>query len=158
MIILVAYVFSALGVAYILGHSVISLPVRTWLADFAVAKWLGYECLACGEPSVLTAWKENYPYRTCPRCVCPNEISSMKPSTLKSKPFAWLVELIECEKCLGFHLGWIYAVACGPIFSLAHQPIADAILLGFFTSGTNLLLGRITNMGHETSTQDERKG
>lgn len=159
MILLVGYVLTALGVAYILGHSVISMPARAWLADFAVAKWLGYECVVCHRASMLTDWKEAYPSRICPRCEMPNAIGQMKTTTLKTKPFTNLVELVECEKCLGFHLGWIYAAAFEPLFSLAHQPIADAILFGFFTSGTNLVLGSLTNMGHppEITPQAEKE-
>lgn len=47
--------------------------------------------------------------------------------------------MIECPACLGFHVGWIVGWRCDLGF-------VDAITLGFFTAGTNLVLGKITQI------------
>jgi hypothetical protein len=46
---LVIYVFVMFGLAYIVGHSVISRPLREWLAKWHTAGWLLtlIECPAC---------------------------------------------------------------------------------------------------------------
>ena len=50
----------------------------------------------------------------------------------------WVVRLMECPACLGFHLGWIYALAVGSEF--------HPVTLAFLTCGSNFILGRLTGL------------
>lgn len=50
----------------------------------------------------------------------------------------FIVTMIECPACLGFHVGWIL----GLVFGLGWYSIA----LGLFTTGTNLILAKLTRL------------
>ena len=92
----VAYLLAAFGLAFVAGHSEISVQLRDWIHKRGR---VGY----------------------------------------------WLVKMIECPACLGFHIGWIYALAVRPDF-LIIEPWKAAALLAFSTSGSNFVLGRITGL------------
>ncbi len=59
----------------------------------------------------------------------------------------WLLTLMECVACTGFHIGWI-----GGLLGLAGLPVTAVfvVLLAFATATTNLVLGRITGITGES--------
>ena len=53
----------------------------------------------------------------------------------------WLLALMECVGCVGFHLGWI-----SYFFGLAPKGISEWWVAGFFTAGSNLILAKFAGL------------
>lgn len=53
---------------------------------------------------------------------------------------SWTAKLMECPACIGFWIG-----VSGAAFGVTGNHY-NPILFGFFTCGTNLILGRITGL------------
>ncbi len=57
----------------------------------------------------------------------------------------WVLGLLECPGCLGWHTGWL-AIAFGiapPVFS---RDVLGAMLCAFFIAGSNLVLARLCGL------------
>lgn len=98
---LVTYLLAAFGLAYIAGHSKISITPRLILGGSKTI-----------EPPI------------------PPLIPGFGP---------FVVDLIECPACLGFWEGLVYGWVMRGQF-------LDGLWLGCVTSGSNFLLGRLTNL------------
>ncbi len=129
------YLLGAFGLAYIVGHSVISLPFRTWLG---------------GTPEKQLPSPGNFTNSTTPR---PGHIEPAKPGALGA--FGdFLCSLIECPACFGFWCG----VAVGLLGMISLPPdwalnggffvrwIGWPIALGCITAGSNFGLSRLTRL------------
>lgn len=95
MIHLLIYLLAAFGVAFVVGYSEVSLPIRERLAA-------------------------------------------------RPRAGIWAAKLMECPACLGFHIGWAYAVGFRPEFLPSGW--GAVALLAFATAGSNLILGRIVGL------------
>lgn len=88
------YSVAAFGLAFIVGHSKVSLAPRKWMVKKGVAGW-------------------------------------------------WLVQLLECPACWGFHTGWIYWLVAKPDFAPGWFHLA------LFTTGSNFLLTKLSGLEGE---------
>ncbi len=145
---LLIYVIAAMGLAYVLGHSVISVRPRTWLAEFVLFKWPGYRCApeavgGCGGIFKIEDWA-----RSGENFVCPCGVHQEEPEkyTRDTRPFEFFIDLLECPACLGFHLGWIFGAFVGPLWRPTGNTVVDILFWAFFTSGSNMLLGKATKL------------
>ncbi len=114
------YLLASFGFAAVLGHSAITVRFRRWLG---------------GVPEqTLTDEKGNH-LRVLPRI----------PGALG--PFGdFLCELIECPMCLG----WWTGVLSAHVVLVVDGPFVVQLwwwlVVGFFTSASNFILARLTNL------------
>jgi hypothetical protein len=133
----------AFGIAYVVGHSVISRPLRVWIAGPEVAR-----CPVCGD-----TLEARFDGATCegpaddhgvPVAAAKHTPTEMVLVTSVGWRF-WLVSLLECPACLGWWLGFAaglaFVLAGGP-GHLGLLPLAGA----FYTAGANFLLGRASGL------------
>lgn len=104
------YAIAAFGLAYIVGHSVISLPIRMAIDP-------GQELRGPADAAR-----------------------------------AWILLLAECPACFGFwtglFAGMLYAALDGPHYPRegALAKLMWAVGLALFTTGSNFVLARLTNL------------
>jgi len=68
-------------------------------------------------------------------------------SLAKQRPSAtWLLLLLECPACTGWHAGWL-AVAFGLV--PLQRDVLHALTLAFATAASNLILARIAGLSKE---------
>lgn len=89
------YAFTAFGIAWGVGHSGLSYPVRLRISKTPIGKFM--------------------------------------------------IELLECVGCIGWHTG-VVACALGLVPGFPAHAVGPAIVCGFFTAASNLLLGKITGI------------
>ena len=112
------YTVAMFGIAYVVGHSTISLPFRRWIG---------------GIPAQFQADAL--------------ELKQTKPPVPGALgPFGdALCALIECPACLGFWLGLISgAFLVKPMDGF--EAFNWVMLLAFYTSGSNFILARLTRL------------
>lgn len=63
----------------------------------------------------------------------------------------WLLKLLECVGCTGFWTGVAWAIVTHSQFFVDSR-IADAVLFGLATSGSNLILARIAGLTDSAQT------
>lgn len=134
---LVIYSFCAYGLAYIIGESKISLPLRLFL-----------------EPPLR---KEPEPPPVVPPMVEYEAERTVRARIVEAPPkISWLnrcfdsirlavLSLIECPACFGTWAGFIYGLWFAPSFVPAG--IRGAVLLGLYTCGSNSFLSRLGGKG-----------
>ncbi len=145
---LLIYSVVAIGLAYVLGHSVISVRPRTFLADLVLFKWPGRRCApasvgGCGEIFHETEWARSGENFVCPKCATHQQ--EPERATRDIKPFEIVIEAIECPVCLGVHVGWLTALLFKPLVHVGPLPV-DVLVMSFFTAGSNLLLARVVGL------------
>ena len=116
------FLLAAFGLAYVVGHSTISLPFRTWLG---------------GTPEKV----EGVDVDTKGLKITPAKPGAMGPLG------DFLCSLIECPACFGWWTGLI-AGCCGFV-STAGLDISTfgwPLTLACVTSGSNYALGRLTRL------------
>lgn len=124
------YAVTAFGLAYIVGHSVITRWIREWLAGLDFVK-----CDACDRivvddhTEVTSGWK-------CDACGSGIYYEVISPRR-------WIVMLLECPACFGFWIG-VTTVVLGLTDSA--PTLRNAVALGLFTSGSNYILAKITRL------------
>lgn len=118
---MITYMLAAFGLAYIVGHSAISLPIRLKLG---------------GVPAkFVPAEKEGDQPKTIP--AIPGAFGPAGD---------FLVVLLECPACFGFWLG-IGAAYAGVTFpDFPAIPHVWPVMLGCLTAGINFILGRLTKL------------
>lgn len=123
---MIVYLLAAFGLAYIVGHSTISLPFR---------KWLG------GTPA-----KDDPTLYLTPMPAKPGALGPLGD---------FLTALIECPACFGFWCGLIAALSgmipVHPEFSDTIWPstwrwFTWPVMLGCVTAGSNFALSRLTRL------------
>lgn len=119
MTLLFVYTLAAFGLAYIVGHSTISLPLRKYLggssAEFIVE---GVEVKGSKPP--------------VPGALGP--IGDL------------LCALMECPACFGFWIGAVVAVTIRDVGIDGTSFLSSPFVLGCYTSGTNFVLARLTRL------------
>lgn len=77
----------------------------------------------------------------------------------KCGPFGkFLVELLECPTCAGWHMGWILVLLqLSPTFERSWK---GALIATFYTAGSNYLLARLTGLtpAENANTKDVANG
>jgi len=61
------------------------------------------------------------------------------------RPFGLLLELIECPACLGFWIGFMTGIM-EKLPPVSNPPWRDALIVGFATAGSNLLLAKFAGL------------
>lgn len=61
-------------------------------------------------------------------------------------PVPFLLQLIECPACLGFWIGLLVGLGFGLYVPGNTPPGGVAIVLAFYTTGTNFMLARYTGL------------
>lgn len=128
MLTMLCYVIAAFGLAYVLGHSIITKKPREW----AYALGFGRKLVPVEPNEVIKHGSHAFAHRFY--------------------PLRWLVELIECPMCCGWHSGfwfWILFVIRYPPDGIHYVPSVDipiGFIVGFFTAGSNFILGRATGL------------
>lgn len=102
---LLLFFLASFGLAFVLGHSKITLPFRTWLG---------------GAPD-----------------------GNPRPAVPGLGP--WIVMLLECPACLGFHFGWA-VVVWGPPLGVPFTFWWAVAVMSCATSAVNLLLAKHVGM------------
>src|SRR5512147_1001754 len=138
---LFVYTVAAFGLAYIVGHSAISLPFRTWLAGKTFAR-----CPVCGDTT-------DAKFANGFKC---DGVGAIPAGNTGHAPVAFqlvfdagpvrqfLLVLLECPACCGFWIGVavvIYAVSIGILLDtpLRHAIVAS-VVLPLYTCGSNYIL------------------
>lgn len=145
---LLIYSVVAIGLAYVLGHSVISVRPRTFLAELVLFKWPGRRCVpacvgGCGKISHETEWARSGENFVCPHCHTHQE--EPERATRDIKPFELLIEMLECAMCLGFNIGWLVALIFKPMVHVGPLGV-DMLVMAFYTAGSNLLLAKAVGL------------
>ncbi len=126
---MIVYTVAMFGLAYIVGHSTISLPFRTWLG---------------GTPEKQMPSPGNYTNSLTPR---PGHIEPARPGKLG--PLGdFICALIECPACFGFWCGVVFGFI-GLIFPPPELELIRytwPIVLGCYTAGSNYGLSRLTRL------------
>ena len=123
------YSAAAFGLAYIVGHSKISLAFRKAMMPNPPARMLALP------PAELEATTEDEMYA---------ELSGI------DKARFWLVTFIECPACGGFWVGlaagfWLMPPFLDGLLLARHSSLLP-LVLAFSTAGTNFLLARLTGI------------
>lgn len=128
---LILYVFASFGVAFALGYSKISLPLRERLDIIGTTP---------------IDWSQ---FKT------PNEVPRDRVISIAEKilevglrfPARWLLALLECPACLAFWLGAASTLMPIPFyFPYDFHPVFHALFLGFGNMGAVLSLGLWTGL------------
>lgn len=70
-----------------------------------------------------------------------------RKSLSKSNVLAqWFLKLLECPACVGWHCGWVWIAIGGVHFFGMSSTWHEALLLGFATCGSNLLLAKFAGL------------
>ena len=119
---MMVYLGAAFGLAYIVGHSTISLPFRTWLG---------------GVPS-----REIEPTLALPGAKI---VASGKPGALG--PFGdFICSLLECPACFGFWTGLFSSQLLAAPAELHTTWWNWPVVLGCLTAGSNFAVSRLTRL------------
>lgn len=117
------YILAAFGLAFIVGYAKISLPLRAWLAQERYQRW----------SRMLQAYEWH-----------DSRLVELRRG---------LVELLQCPACLGFWIGFAFALADPLMFGAAsvlgvdHLPAVErAFFLGLATCASNFILGALTGL------------
>ena len=144
---------AAFGVCYLVGHAVVSLPIRRWLADFGFRQRIHMICPLCGEETDFTHWERTETMVVCPSC---HQSTSAGPLFTTDEgirrfhyyarhPFRWFIQLLECPACLSTWLGLVFGAAVA-----WQEPwpwlIANALFTAAYLTGTSYVLARLTNL------------
>lgn len=111
---------AAFGVAWIVGYSTISLPIRKWLGGY--------------QRDVKTHLLNGGVDRAVEKV--PGHVRPLGPFVCK---------LLECPGCLGFHLGWIYELTNGPTGVVGPRWF-QILVMGAAFAASNYLLGKISRL------------
>jgi hypothetical protein len=127
---LLVYSIAAVGLAYVVGHSAVSLPFRAWLAPAAVAV-----CPTCGDVQP--------PRFEGAICIGPTGGPVHADATMRIRQPRglryWIVTLIECPACLGFWIGLVAGAFYG-------RSVLLAVAGAFYTAGSNFWIARATGL------------
>lgn len=153
--VLLAFTVAAFGFAYVAGHSVITRPLRTWIAGEPRAR-----CPICGVTRPAS-WAIETEDQGIAVCSGTDEDDAHERAQFQlgynSPVRGAIVTLLECPACLGWWTGLIAGVIALVIVSLAFNvwPAAASarvvwalgpLALAFYTAGSNYLLGRATGL------------
>jgi hypothetical protein len=165
MMSVLTYCVGLFGLAYILGHSRISLPFRQALADWSEDR---YMCPYCGlipvrrweshpvdaPPGVPQTFEPRCP--TCNRTPVPNDVT-MRPRTWTGvHPMMWAVTLLECPACLGTWVG--FSVGIIGLGATITPALSHPLSLAAFSAGSNALLGFWSGLMQRESRTGEQHG
>ena len=110
------FLLGAFGLAYVVGFSAISFPLRMWLGGVPAPAVVGF---VDGKP-------------------LPNQPAAV-PGALG--PFGdFLCKLLECPACFGFWTGAIFGL------TVRGDSFPTAFWLGLAVSGSNFILSRLTRL------------
>lgn len=114
------FLLAAFGLAWIVGFSTISLPMRKWLGGF--------------EQDVVVKQLDGSVHAVVEKV--PGHWGALGP---------FLCKMIECPGCIGFHMGWVYALGYA---NGAGEPvkIGKLVFAGAAVAGSNFILGRLTRI------------
>lgn len=161
------YALCAFGLAYIVGHSRISLPIRERLTRPIGPGKSRFYCPACNEQHIDEGEWATRPHHThlCLACGKTFETDTAQPwlklygvktaeECMPAPQSAWrvfFVELLECPACFGTWTGFVFGLVV-PVLpniyfpTLSLHPLAAGLLLATCTAATNYLLARLTGI------------
>jgi len=122
---MIVYTVAMFGLAYIVGHSAISLPFRTWLGGTPPKESLNVGLNGTANPMIT-----------------PGKAGALGPLG------DFLCALIECPACFGFWCGLLLGFV-GLIFPPAELELVHhtwPVMLGCYTAGSNFALSRLTRL------------
>ena len=130
----------AFGLSYVIGQAKISQPIRYWFWTYG---WMRGVCSKCGaalrgdiSPSDAERAEQGQKALGTHAPLCYGAINGALHF-----PLRWIVNLVECPACSGFHMGFISSFWIPPLIPVT--PWIWPITLGLFVCGSNLILGRL---------------
>lgn len=130
---MILFLLAAFGLAYICGHSTISLPLRKWMGGTPFRVRVKGEIIEGVSPEDA-------------KLLDGAQLVPAKPGAFG--PFGdFLTSLIECPACFGFWIGLVAGLT--GFVPMPHEGIsafAWPMTLGCITAGSNFGLSRLTRL------------
>jgi hypothetical protein len=139
----ILYTVAALGLAYVIGFSVITRGFRTWLAGEQLAR-----CPVCGEEGhvSLATGNDGIGWPCAGKPGTPPHEQAYFEAGYRHPWRGWLVTLLECPACFGWHVGFWLGLAATLLFPTLPFRWWLPPALAFYTAGSNFILGRATGL------------
>lgn len=159
---LLFFVLAAFGLAYIVGHSRISLPFRLVLAGQPETH---VRCPKCSKVSILSRMAqrveppgsrqdpstfERYICGGCTETMCERSVAVFSVPDPRFISRQFFIELLECPACFGTWTGLAVGLLMPTLVPMDLPRALAGVALATFTAATNYLLARATGLTRAT--------